>query len=129
MVRITYFHPKKKVTKRYKNKRNLLNLKILFQSDNFFYGYFIFFIWHTNFKDCFKNTHLKITDGMKEATINLVYSKFLKKGKSFKNWTFSDRVTMNKKLFSLNFLKFPIEKNFTSKQLLEFIFIKKRPKV
>ena len=103
MVKIVYFNLEEKTTKRHKIKRDMLGLINFFQCEKFFSDSFMFFIWYINFKDCFKITNLKITDGVKKSILNFVNSTIIIKRKNFKIWTFSDRTCINKTLFSLNF--------------------------
>ena len=136
MVKVTFFSNlkirrggSKKDKKRKQLKKIFLDPSDFGRIENYLCNIYIFFLWQNNFKKCFENKIFQYSDRDRNLTkdfFNYSFTKF--NNTTCKKWTFGDRTCIYKILFSLNFLKFWPEKNISTKNFLEFVFLKKKLK-
>lgn len=133
MIKIIFIDFAKKQNQQIKSKklakkkyiRDIMNFN---QIRKYKFGLFTFFIWYNNFKDCSENISFQIDRILKKSTKKLFGEETDGMIKNLRLRDFSGRIFSYKILFSLTFLRFPLEKVFSVRKLLEFIFIKKKPK-
>ena len=134
MIQLTYFKNKKRENFFYTNKiikkqRIINDFSQHFSIKKYAIDNFLFFLFFFNFKRCvdFKFSRLKIFSKL-FATKRFNLKSFNCNNNLIFNQTFSKRTWINKTLFSLNFLIFPLEKKVPHNIFLNFVFIKKKPK-
>jgi hypothetical protein len=133
MIQLTYFKDKKRENFFHKNKiiKKQRIIKDFFQHfsiKKYAINNFLLLLL-LNFKRCvsFKFSRLKIFSKL-FATKRFNLKSFNCNNNLIFNQTFSKRTWINKTLFSLNFLIFPLEKKVPNNIFLNFVFIKKKPK-
>lgn len=99
-----------------------------YQTRNYKFFLFTFFIWYNNFKNCSKNLSFQINIFLRLITVSSLSSTSKDLKKNLKLHDFYGRLINYKILFSVAFLKFPFEKYPSIKKNLEFIFLKKKSK-
>jgi|688.fasta_scaffold425343_2 hypothetical protein len=134
MIKLIYFNFKKEEKIFLKNKifKKPKITKKFFQYyliEKYFCDNFLFFLLHINLKKCFFFKLSKLKNFSKFFTRKGVNFRFFHLvNHSTINQTFSNRIRVNKELFSLNFLIFPLEVKIPIRNFLNFVFIKKKPK-
>lgn len=128
MIKLTFFSFKEK--EKFSSKNKITKKKIqYFLIEKYFCDNFLFFILHINFKKFFffKLSNLKnFSEFFTSKRVNFRLSHL--DNRSIVIQTFSNRIRVNKELFSLNFLTFPLEVKIPIRNFLNFAFIKKKPK-
>ena len=136
MLKITYLKFKKKIYKKFKKKDEFLlkNRNDFMKSVNFFQNntylcvICIFFIYQKNFNFFKINLLSEIMNFLLKFPIKIIFPNFFYGEKNMKKYTFSNRVSIYKTLFSMNFLSISMEKNASNKKFIKFILEKKKPK-
>ena len=128
MIKLNFFSFKEK--EKFSSKNKITKKKIqYFLIEKYFCDNFLFFILHINFKKFFffKLSNLKnFSEFFTSKRVNFRLSHL--DNRSIVIQTFSNRIRVNKELFSLNFLTFPLEVKIPIRNFLNFAFIKKKPK-
>lgn len=128
MIKLTFFSFKEK--EKFSSKNKITKKKIqYFLIEKYFCDNFLFFILHINYKKFFffKLSNLKnFSEFFTSKRVNFRLSHL--DNRSIVIQTFSNRIRVNKELFSLNFLTFPLEVKIPIRNFLNFAFIKKKPK-
>jgi hypothetical protein len=136
MLKIIYLKFKKKKYKKPKKKDDFL-LKIrknfkkgvnFFQNNTYLCVVCIFFTYQKNFNFFKINLFSEIMDFLINFPSKILFPNFFYGEKSSRKYTFSNRVSFYKTLFSMNFLSISMEKNASNKKFIEFILEKKKPK-
>jgi hypothetical protein len=128
MIKLTFFNFKKREKFSSKNKIPKKNFRY-YQIEKYFCDNFLFFFLHINFKKFlfFKLSKLKnYSKFFTNKGINSGLSHLDMRSSIIQ--TFSNRIRVNKELFSLNFLIFPLEIKIPTRIFLKFVLIKKKPK-
>jgi hypothetical protein len=136
MLKIIYLKFKKKKYKKLRKKDDFL-LKLrknsfegvnFFQNNSYLCVVCIFFTYRENFKFFKVNLFSEIRNFLINFPSKILSPNFFYGEKSTRKYTFSNRVSFYKTLFSMKFLSISMEKNVPNKKFIKFILEKKKPK-